>query len=454
MKNTVCFVEIFMLKHILAYMNVKKIYWICILMHLSVNYCLSANKMGYVSWNSVSGDTIYRLNVHTGKSDMFFEGRVFDAGSFQMEYNADDVLSSELGIIHFTAEDTLISFSGSGQVFGLSFKDSTLRKLDGTYQHGYNFDAFQFIRSDELYSFGGYGFWMENNMLTRYDRNAQEWNLITSAPFPVNVQKRNLVRQLRWYDKESDRLFAAYDRSLYAYSFEKEEWKELGVLSEDILNSADVRFERLNDSLGLIRNVETDWLVNWRSNQLHQLDLSSNNEVRKRSGIPGIQWGYVTNDVLHILRKSDKVSAGFFESFYELNRWKKWSTARLYTPILWIQIGYLLILLSFLSVLAYFFRKRFINWKRQNSNWTQFLNDVERSLVEALYNGDLHTDDVNRILSLDQLGWEVQRRKRSETIKSINTFSEKAMGYEIIQRHRSESDKRQVIYRVNSATKK
>ena len=167
--------------------------------------------------------------------------------------------------------------------------------------------------------------------------------------------ERNLVRQLRWYDKESDRLFAAYDRSLYTYSFEKEEWNELGVLSEDILNSADVRFERLNDSVGLIRNVETDWLINWRSNQLHQLDLSSNNEVRKRSGIPGIQWGYVTNDVLHILRKSDKVSAGFFESFYELKRWKKWSTARLYTPILWIRIGYMLISLSVLSVLVYIF---------------------------------------------------------------------------------------------------
>jgi len=435
-------------------MNMIRTFWTGLLINIFVSQCLSANKTGYVSWQSVSGDTIYRLDVHTGKSDMFFKGKVYVAGSFQTDFNADDVLSSELGILHFTAKDTLISFSGSGQVFGLSCRDSTLRKLDGTYQHGYNFDAFQFVRLDKLYSFGGYGFWMENNMLTRYDRNAQEWNLTSNAPFPVNVQKRNLMRQLRWYDKESDQLFTAYDRSLYAYSFEKEEWNELGMLSEEIWNSVDVSFERLNDSLGLIRNVESDWLINWRSNQLHELDLSSNNEVRKRSGIPGIHWGYVTNDVLHILRKSDKVSAGFFESFYELKRWKKWSTTRLYTPILWIQIGYLLISLSVLSVLGYFFRERFMRWKRSNSNWTQFLNDLERSLVEALRNGELHTDEVNRILLLDKLGWEVQRRKRSETIKSINTFSEKAMGYEIIQRHRSESDKRQVIYRINSALKK
>ena len=419
-----------------------------------VNPIISGNTIGYVSWQSISGDTIFRLDVQTGKCDVFFQGNVFESGSFQTDYNADDVLSSELGILHFTAKDTLISFSGSGQVYALSCKDSTLRKLDGTYQHGYNFDAFQFIRSDKLYSFGGYGFWMENNMLTRYDRNAQEWYLIANAPFPINVQKRNLVRQLRWYDKKSDQLYAAYERSLYAYSFKNEVWKELGTLSKDILNSVDVRFERLNDSVGMIRNIQSDWLINWRSNHLHELDLSSNNEVRKRSGIPGIQWGYTANNVLHILRASDKVSAAFFESFYELNRWKKWSTTRIYTPILWIRMGYLLIALSVLTVVGYFFGASLKKWKRRNSNWSQFLNDLERSLVEALHNGELHTVDVNRILSLDQLGWEVQRRKRSETIKSINTFSEKALGYEIIERHKSESDKRQIIYRIKDTSKK
>ena len=443
-----------MLKHILAYMTVKRLYWTCFVFFVLLSNCISENKSAYVSWQSVSGDTIFRLDVNTGHSDMFYNGNMFKTGSFQIEYSSEDVLSSELGVIHFTTHDTLISFSGSGQVFGLSCKDSVLRKLDGTYQHGYNFDAFQFIRQDELYSYGGYGFWMENNMLTRYDRNAQEWYLTTKAPFPVDVQKRNLTRQLRWYDKKFDQLYVAYDRSVYTYSFEEEKWTEVGALSVDILNSVELRFERLNDSLGMIRNVSSDWLVNWRSNRLYELDLSSNDEVRKRSGIPGVHWGYVRENVLHILRKSDKVNVGFIESFYELNRWKKWGTTRFYTPIFWIHSRYFLISLSVLCVLGYFIRKNFLKWKSRSTNWTQFLNELERSLVDALQAEELHTDDVNRILSLDQLGWEVQRRKRSETIKSINIFSEKALGYEIIQRHKSESDKRQVIYKINDTWKK
>jgi hypothetical protein len=54
---------------------------------------------------------------------------------------------------------------------------------------------------------------------------------------------------------------------------------------------------------------------------------------------------------------------------------------------------------------------------------------------------------------LEDEGWEVQRRKRSEAIKAINAFSNKAVGFDIIERHKSEKDKRQVIYRLNSSLK-
>jgi hypothetical protein len=70
-----------------------------------------------------------------------------------------------------------------------------------------------------------------------------------------------------------------------------------------------------------------------------------------------------------------------------------------------------------------------------------------------LLKSDLDTEEVNAILNLQELGWEVQRRKRSEAIKSINAFSNKALGFDIIERHKSEKDKRQVIYRLNFSLK-
>ena len=100
---------------------------------------------------------------------MFLEDSRENAGQFTMNYSAADLFSGEQGTLHALGNRYIVSFSGSGQVFEVSFKDSSITRLDGTYQHGYNFDAYQFVRDGILYSFGGYGFWMENNMLNRFD---------------------------------------------------------------------------------------------------------------------------------------------------------------------------------------------------------------------------------------------------------------------------------------------
>jgi hypothetical protein len=98
-------------------------------------------------------------------------------------------------------------------------------------------------------------------------------------------------------------------------------------------------------------------------------------------------------------------------------------------------------------------RVRFLKLVSKKSDWLEFLTPQDLLLFNALKIGDLDTEEVNRILNLEDEGWEVQRRKRSEAIKAINAFANKALGFDIIERHKSEKDKRQVIYRLNSSLK-
>ena len=134
--------------------------------------------------------SVYRLNFETGELDVFLEDSRKNVGQFTMNYSAADLFSGEQGTLHALGNRYIVSFSGSGQVFEISFKDSSITRLDGTYQHGYNFDAYQFVRDGILYSFGGYGFWMENNMLNRFDEVAREWFHTSKAPFPVEVDNK------------------------------------------------------------------------------------------------------------------------------------------------------------------------------------------------------------------------------------------------------------------------
>ncbi len=135
---------------------------------LALNISLSAQNRAFVSWLSDDDRSVCRLNFETGELDVFLENSRKNLGQFTMDYSAADLFSGEQGAFHNLGNRYLVSFSGSGQVFEISFKDSSITRLDGTYQHGYNFDAYQFVRDEILYSFGGYGFWMENNMLNRF----------------------------------------------------------------------------------------------------------------------------------------------------------------------------------------------------------------------------------------------------------------------------------------------
>ena len=420
---------------------------------LILSISLSAKSRAFVSWLSDDDRSVFRLNFETGELDVFLENSRKNTGQFTMNYSAADLFSGEQGKLHDLGNRYIVSFSGSGQVFEISFKDSSITRLDGTYQHGYNFDAYQFVRDGILYSFGGYGFWMENNMLNRFDEVAREWFHTSKAPFPVEVDNQSGVRHLRWYDPQEDLLYVSHYRTLYTYDFVNDSWQAKGRLNAGLYQSYATHFNIINDSTGLAHNENGYWLLDWRQNQMRELDLSANQEISSRSGLLGIHCMYPVKGEMVVLRKSDKINAGFFRTVHTPSTWKIWNTTRLYTPYAWYKAAFYGICGLLLVLLTIVVRVRYLKLVRKKSDWLGFLTSQDKLLLNALKIDDLDTEEVNRILELEDVGWEVQRRKRSEAIKAINAFANKALGFDIIERHKSPKDKRQVIYRLNKALK-
>jgi hypothetical protein len=153
------------------------------------------------------------------------------------------------------------------------------------------------------------------------------------------------------------------------------------------------------------------------------------------------------------IKRSDKLEAGFLRSFHLPSEWEVIQEQRVYTPYWWYNaVFYTMVLLLVVGVImlgAWRYRVSV----RKRSSWMEFLTPQDKLLFNALKIGDLDTEEVNRILELEGVGWEVQRRKRSEAIKAINAFANKALGFDIIERYKSPKDKRLVIYRLNKALK-
>lgn len=424
-----------------------------LLAFLFLSYCVTANNKAYFSWVSSDDVTVYRLDLVTGNLDVFSDRIEENAAVFTLNYPSEEVFSSENGR-HFTTDDGfIVAFGGTGQVFKVSFKDSTVSRLDGTYQHGYNFDSFKFMRGDVLLSFGGYGFWMENNLLTKFDEDAREWFLVSSAPFPVEIEKISSVRHLRWYDAKQDMLYVCHYRTLYQYDFQNETWSASGRLHEDLLGTAITHFNLINDSLGLVQNRKGQWLLDWRANKLLRLDLTGSDELSPKSSIVGIHCMYSVGDSMLTIKRSDKLEAGFLRSFHFPSNWEVVNEQRVFTPYWWSKAVFYTIVSLLITgfVILGVWRYRVVLRKR--SSWMEFLTPQDKLLFNALKIGDLDTEEVNKILELEEVGWEVQRRKRSEAIKAINAFANKALGFDIIERYKSPKDKRQVIYRLNKALK-
>lgn len=420
----------------------------------SVTIYASSGEGAYVSWLAKDEVNVLRLDIATGKLDVFLGSAVQFAGRFSTNFDSTDIFSNEHGRVHQIENGYLASFSGSGQVFKISFKDSSISRLDGTHQHGYNFNAFQFLREEELYSFGGYGFWMENNVLTKFDPEAKEWFLSSVAPFPVEVNKENSMRNMRWFDEVEDVFYVVHEKTLYAYSFKEDQWKAMGRLHREMFESTEMHFNKLTDSTGFAFSDRGYWLMDWRNNSIRELNITSAEAISPRSGISGVRCMYAQGADMVVFRRTDKVEAGFLRSVYTPAAWANGSPMRLYTPYVWFKLGFYGLVSLIVTVLIVFFRVRYLRLVKRRSSWEEFLTPSDRLLYMALQKGDLDTEEVNNLLGLGEYGWEVQRRKRSEAIKSINAFASKALGFDIIERHKSPQDKRQIIYKLNPALKK
>jgi hypothetical protein len=67
---------------------------------------------------------------------------------------------------------------GTGRVYRYQTESMRWKRIDSTYFKGYNFNSLHFGIGNEIYSFGGYGFWQINGMLRQYNSISGEWNII------------------------------------------------------------------------------------------------------------------------------------------------------------------------------------------------------------------------------------------------------------------------------------
>ena len=364
----------------------------------------------------------------------------------------------------------------TGRIYKLdnsSLKDSILlfKRIDHTVNIYYNIGSFLFAHNNQIFDFGGYGFWKNNGLLRKFNYRDKEWDIVEldKEIFPPNVISDGYVT---WVDSAQNFLYVPYqevrndgltmlkedddiDFNSHRLDFKTLKWEHLGQLDEQVYQTMKYAIHIFQSEKGLLLvYINRVYWVDFLNNQVKvTFDPTLGQTLLRIQRYMLRYWNgeyvYWTNPV-NGLYDSTRIDLSKFN--YEGQAiWKKTFHTK-----------ELILLAALVIVLAIFFFIQFRQPKRQIVGDEELVKQeapftgTELALLSLLLSkhkiGKTATiPEINYVLGLKDKNHGMQKKVRSEIINKINEkYLLISKGKEmLIQNIRSESDKRFFEYLVN-----
>jgi len=334
------------------------------------------------------------------------------------------------------------TLAGTGQVFDFDASRSTLKRVDHTFYAGYNFGAAVFQRKNQIYSFGGSGFWDYSKALTYYQESGREWENIKSN----NLGPQAIFNGFKGYADSTDLFYAGgseyhdflnnqatkVDTKLYAFDFNQNAWTFLG---------------EINPQLTQGKTKEIFWsghyFIQFSDQLLYIIDPIKNEVIEVKSAVGNFQ--VAPEMYVHL----DKIYAFWDEEGGKRKMYSISELRKLGNPIgPFYQLPSKLLVYLMFVLLAIGIVVIYIFYKRRKKPVLE-LDESEFRLFQALLASSegLSTVEVNEILGIAGKNIDNQRKLRLQVISNINhKFHLKYRIGNVIIRNPSAVDKRQSLY--------
>jgi hypothetical protein len=166
-----------------------------------------------------------------------------------VDYEA--ILPTSEGINEFRINQTstyYLTIHCTGQLYKLDKSTWTLTRIDQTFFRGANCKNSVFMRGDDIYSFGGYGFWKSTNVITKFDFIAKEWlSIAAEGDVPASI-----FDGMAGYSPKKDRFYLLSTVEMNDTEKKTAYNRDYGIYEFDFFNQ---RFSRLGEvKLEIVRN--------------------------------------------------------------------------------------------------------------------------------------------------------------------------------------------------------
>lgn len=385
------------------------------------------------------------------------------------------VYSEKEQVLMKVGDEIYLRFDATGFLFKLiDLNDSlaTFRRMDITVNINYCIGSFNFISGNDIFNYGGYGFWKSNGLIRKYDPRSREWSIIkTNEEIPQQIFKINNA----WFDPKNNFLYTAYRVDInaalkennymygkitpitYRFNFKTSDWNAIGRPSDYALNILTGATLFLSTYRGLmVLGYEQLYLFDFENNQILKLNdnvfaqlymrITDNNSVFHKD-----KTLYTGN------RETGKVDSVQFDldNFRPVGE-PIYNHIKDYTWAFFL--GGILLLITVAISIKLIIDKRVAKLKSSTQEIKNFkfeFSDIEKSLIHMLLekskiNQTATISEINYVLGVKDKNIGLQKKVRSEVFNAVNEKFKVISDWDepLIQSIRSESDKRYFEYMI------
>jgi hypothetical protein len=316
------------------------------------------------------------------------------------------------------------------------------RKIDNTININYNINCTNFIYKDQIFNYGGYGFWNKTGHLRKFNTVDMEWDIQ-----PTNIEV--FTADYDWFSPTEGRLYVPFqkienkalkDPKIYKGIFEytsyyldlkTADWIKIGKVTPELIKLIDQKnnYGSYPHDKGRIFLINDEaYLFDYIENKIYKSKRADLNQYFIRNG----------NDLTVFFYKGKyyKYQTGLqaFKTWdlnmddFQLMNFSIWGNDYM-TLIFVLAIGLVIVLLVLFVRLFNQSVKKKIEIAQlkvlKTKTMNQAFTETEISLIQLLINANgakqnVEISEINRVLGIKDKNVGLQKKVRSDVINAIN----------------------------------
>ena len=352
------------------------------------------------------------------------------------------------------------------------FKNYMLSRIDDSFQHRMQIESSVFIYKENIYKYGGYGFWSNRNFITRFDLITKEWELVPfSKSKTVPKGRHKSITKVIGNDlyviggitlNELNPLVFENNNEVWKFDLIEGIWQRLGEIkswSNKFINYSIIDFE---DKL-IIDNSDTD--------VLYELDIVKNTirsfnktSFTRKVNTPAIPMFFYENEFFGFFKENNSLNQTtlvkrnsdeiFGELISEDNFYEKKVNFLTYVLSL---LGFLVLIpIPILLYKRRLIKNKLIIRKDGNLYFNRKKIDLEKQGLVVLKHlitskEPVYSKDIISLINKPHMEYSHKTRILNDTLYKINYKIKSTLetDYDPITVIKSSFDKRLKVYSIN-----